>query len=159
MERALKQLETATLRQEIQVDIRPALLGDSGVKAFVLPDGRRYVSKGLLDRFDDRLLLAVLAHELGHLLADNHHTHAADAYALAEYPGNVAVEMQADMLGCTLLKRQGIDPQVMARMLTQLTEEVSPSQRPAITTRRNNVQQQLAADRRSNTSELAAACK
>ena len=94
--------------------------------AFSWPNGRVYVSRGLVDALDDELLTAAIAHELGHLL---NHGAAERPAALRGAPTALAVETAADRAGMQLLVRGGHRGDVMRRMLSRVLEQPNLSDR------------------------------
>jgi Zn-dependent protease with chaperone function len=116
-----------------------------GANAFTLPDGTIIVLDGLISAIgDDRQILAVLAHELGHA----HERHglqmllqgSAVGAFLAFYVGDISpllaaapaalvqsrysrrFELQADDYAATLLLHNGMSPALLADALTTLAQ-------------------------------------
>jgi Zn-dependent protease with chaperone function len=114
-----------------------------GANAFTLPDGTIIVLDGLLTAIgDDRRILAVLAHELGH--AHGHHglqillQGSAVGAFLTFYVGDISpllaaapaavvqsrysqqLEWQADDYAAALLLHNGLSPDLLADALTEL---------------------------------------
>jgi predicted Zn-dependent protease len=100
--------------------------------AYSFPGGAIYVSAGLVDLLDDSELAAVVAHEIGHLLADRH------VQPLAALAGTGRsgedVEQRADGIASQLLLRAGHPPSAMASALTKVAGSrlTSPRDRDAL---------------------------
>jgi predicted Zn-dependent protease len=119
--------------------------------AFALPSGQIYVTNGLLGltRSSDELM-AVLAHEMGHVQA--HHalrlslriggSSAVFGFLLGDFTGSAAVfaigqalmgtafsrefEREADELSVPIMRNLGVSPQMLAQMLARLENEQRP---------------------------------
>jgi hypothetical protein len=87
--------------------------------AFAWPDGRIFVSSGLLSLLDDQELTAAVAHELGHLLADRR---IDPPVSIRGRPHDNALdeECRADTVGVSLLHEIRGNPASMPRMLDHL---------------------------------------
>ena len=85
--------------------------------AFGWPDGRIYVTRGLLAVLDDEEILAVIAHELGHLLDRGR---LDGVMGLQGCRRSLDGEIRADALGAELLRQAGISTTAMPRMLERL---------------------------------------
>ena len=89
--------------------------------AWSWPDGRVRVSRSLVDLLDDQELSAVIAHELGHLLAGGELPGVKVALGGTERGGDdSAPETEADWLGCRLLAERGESPEALLRMLAKV---------------------------------------
>src|SRR5438552_2114525 len=77
------------------------ILATDSVGAFSWANGRVFVTRGLIDRLDDRELSAVIAHELGHLLTDGHLQTVASLKGCCVDPD---AEVRADAAGVALLR-------------------------------------------------------
>ncbi len=97
--------------------ISVSVLASAKLGAFGWPDGRLYVTRGLVDALDDDMLAASVAHELGHLILGGH---LPSPVSLSGSPEDADEEMRADAVGVALLEDRGFDPGSMARMLAQL---------------------------------------
>jgi predicted Zn-dependent protease len=85
--------------------------------AYSWPDGKIFLSRGLMDQLDDQELSAAVAHEMGHLLG------VGAIHSIASLRGDLAkldVEKRADAIGVELLKSRGIGAGAMVRMLTKV---------------------------------------
>ena len=114
---------------------RPArvlILESSKMNAFSWPDGRIYVTRGLVERLTDDELAAALSHELGHLLQDHHVTVAA----LQGFAASGDCEAKADAWGCAILEARGIPRSAMTAMLTKVKTHLDdPARERAIAIR------------------------
>jgi hypothetical protein len=89
--------------------------------AFAWPDGRVFVTRGLLDLvMDDDELRAALAHEIGHLLA-HPGPPATVAGMNGDGDGGLDDEVRADAAAVNLLAKCGISPEPMWRVLDLLS--------------------------------------
>lgn len=104
------------------------VLDSPGVNAFSLPGGYVYVTRGLLAYLNSEAeLAAVLAHELGHVLARHGVAAGADADSLrqalaasrAEGYGRER-ELEANRLGVGILAQAGYAPQALADVMSTL---------------------------------------
>ncbi len=129
-QRALSALARLRAAQDSRLAIY--VLRTERVAAYAWSQGAVFVSCGLLDVMDDDELVAVVAHEMGHLLADGHMEHPS---ALAGASALLDAESRADQLGCLLLSASDMDPSLMLRMLRKLQAHVAPSVRPHIRAR------------------------
>lgn len=121
-----------------------------GANAFTLPDGTIIVLDDLLTSIgDDRQILAVFAHELGHAhgrhglqlllqssavgafwtlyVGDISNLLAAAPAAIVQARYSQDLEMQADDYGATLLMHNGMSPALLADALEKLAESHSGS--------------------------------
>jgi predicted Zn-dependent protease len=87
--------------------------------AFAWPDGRIFVSRGLLTLMNDQAMTAAVAHELGHLLAGGHLDPPA---SVRGRPRDSALEEEcrADAIGVRLLRENHVDAAAMPAMLAAL---------------------------------------
>ena len=107
-----------------QVTVR--VLASGTPCAYGWPDGRVFLTRGLLDLLDDEELAAAVAHELGHLLEDGH---LHGPVALQGGCGTLDKEERADLRGCTLLEAAGLPPWAMAQSLRKVARAPSTSPR------------------------------
>ncbi len=132
-----------------EIDYSFMVLDDDEINAFALPGGYIYVNSGLVDKVDsDDELAAVLAHEVGHIVARHSikKLQAMQAYsvlrllvAAAPSTGEVGAasdaafteillgysredELLADQLGARYAKLAGYDPNAMVTFLKKLQE-------------------------------------
>jgi Zn-dependent protease with chaperone function len=126
--------------------VKVGILDDAQINAASAGGGEFYVTRGLLDKADDRRLAGVLAHELAH----DDLSHVAKAQTLGAglsigmvildqiIPGSGAItpiagqlvlntytqteEYAADRHGMQILRRAGLPPTVMADTLTWLVQ-------------------------------------
>lgn len=108
---------------------------DTGsVCAYAWPNGTIYVTRGLMDRGDDAVLAAAIAHEIGHLLSDGHVSAVASLKGCSHDPDG---EIRADAYGVGLLSLQHLPDDAMARMLILVRDmnTLSPACRMAMTRR------------------------
>ncbi len=141
----VQRLATASIRPDLKY--RVIILNSPAVNAFALPNGRLYVTRGLIALANDQAELAsVLAHEMGHVIA--HHAQireekarqaalighvvsdvlsdpqvgalalAKSKLALASF--SRAQEFEADAIGIKTSARAGFDPYGAARFLTDM---------------------------------------
>jgi Zn-dependent protease with chaperone function len=106
-----------------RVTARPVMidvLDRPDLAAFSWPNGRIYLSRGLVEALDDELLTAAVAHEIGHLL--NHGASKRPA-ALRGTPTALAAEIAADRAGMQLLVRRGHRRDAMQRMLSHVVAQ------------------------------------
>lgn len=107
--------------------VRVTITSASTLEAHGWRNGRIAVSAALVERLNDAELAAVLAHEMGHMLADGH--------LLSDYgldgcrdgnERNLDAETAADAIGARILTRAGLPPSAMASMLTKVRDAQSP---------------------------------
>ncbi len=107
-------LASETFRGNISVYV----LGTESVGGFAWPDGRIYVTRGLVEITTDDELAAAIAHEMGHLLADR------GPPALVALAGRSACdagcEECADAMGCLLLRVKGRPAAAMITLLRKV---------------------------------------
>ncbi|MDI3469234.1 MAG: putative Zn-dependent protease [Pseudolabrys sp.] len=123
------------------------ILNSSAINAFALPNGQLYVTRGLIALADDRAeLAAVLAHEMGHVIARHaqiREQQARQTAMLAAVANDVlkdpevgalalakskltlasfsrAQEFEADALGIGISSRAGFDPYGAVRFLSDM---------------------------------------
>ena len=96
-----------------------AVLDTNAVGAFCWPSGAVFVTRGLVDLADDDELCAAIAHEAGHLVADDH---LPRAVALDGWrrPSATDAEIAADLTARELLKRSAVSEQALPRLLGKL---------------------------------------
>ena len=127
-------------RQVVPADLRDAVtvrvLNSDTVSAYAWPDGRIYVTRGLVDLCDDAEVAAAIAHELGHLLGDGH-LEAGPAAGLRGCAEDLDAEAHADLIGAELLGDRGLPSSAMASMLSKVrdADRVGSSCREALTER------------------------
>lgn len=106
-----------------------SVLNSDQLTAYAWPDGHVYISRGLVQHLSDAELAAVVAHEIGHMLADGH-VHAggnvhADEIAAVSGSGKqcsgTESEIAADLAGIDLLEQSDLPPHAMLSMLEKLT--------------------------------------
>jgi hypothetical protein len=103
------------------LNLRIAVFQNDAPAAHCFKDGAFYVSTGLLERFSDEELAAVLAHEFGHLVIDGILAPEPSALSgalrgpLALAAGDV--ELHADLVARTLLNTRDISPAALTRAL------------------------------------------
>lgn len=145
VEETVRRLTAASVRPDRKYDV--VILNSPAVNAFALPNGRLYVTRGLIALANDQAELAsVLAHEMGHVTA--HHAQireqkarqaalishvvtdvlsdpqvgalalAKSKLALASF--SRAQEFEADTVGIKTSARAGFDPYGAARFLTAM---------------------------------------
>jgi predicted Zn-dependent protease len=93
------------------------VLDANDLAAFSWDDGQIYLTRGLISILDEQELVAVVAHELGHLLEDNH---AQVISALQGCERDLDAESRADRIGIELMRAQGFSPSAMPRMLRRV---------------------------------------
>ena len=138
-------LVAASERPDLKYDV--TILNSPAINAFALPNGRLYVTRGLIALANDRAELAsVLAHEMGHVIARHSQIRAEQArqaalvdhvfsdvvgdpqmgaLALAKSKLTMAIfsraqEFEADGIGVGITARAGLDPYGAARFLTDM---------------------------------------
>ncbi len=106
------------LLDPLQLKVRLYVLDSDALTAYAWPDGSIYLTRGLIDSISDRELLAAVAHEIGHLLDDKQ---LGVVWSLRG-PDLAAfdIESRADLIGCRLLRSQGIEPTVMISLLKKI---------------------------------------
>jgi len=145
VEKTVDRLVAASERPDLKYQV--IILNSPAINAFALPNGRLYVTRGLIALANDRAELAsVLAHEMGHVIA----RHAAireeqakqvaiidhvvndvlsdpqvGALALAKSKLTLAAfsraqEFEADGIGVGISARAGFDPFGASRFLTDM---------------------------------------
>lgn len=107
------------IARRVSSDVRVAVLNSADLAAYGWPDGRVFVTRGLVAAASDDELAAAIAHELGHLLADGHVDPPAALKGRAARSAHEA-EANADRIACELLTAGGADPGAMRRLLTKL---------------------------------------
>lgn len=93
------------------------VLNSTQACAYAWADGSIYVSRSLMDALDDDELIAVVAHELGHLLADRHVTPPA---GLRGRHGFADAEQAADAVAVQILQRIDVRPGALASALRRV---------------------------------------
>ena len=117
-----------------QLRVKVHVLATDAVCAFAWPNRTIYVTRGLMDRADDDVLAAALAHEMGHLLSDGR---ARSIASLKGCDKNADAEVQADAYGMGLLRANHVPANSMARMLRLVCDSnsLAPGCRRAINDR------------------------
>jgi predicted Zn-dependent protease len=145
IEKTVARLVAASERPELKYQV--TVLNSPAINAYALPNGRIYVTRGLMALANDEAELAsVLSHEMGHVIArhgaireeqarqaavvahvvtDVLDDPAAGALALAKSKLTLAnfsraQELEADAIGVGMSARAGYDAYGAARMLTQM---------------------------------------
>jgi predicted Zn-dependent protease len=145
IEKTVNRLVTASERPDLKYQL--TILNSPAINAFALPNGRLYVTRGLIALANDKAELAsVLSHEMGHVIA--HHAaireeqarqvaiidHVVNdvlsdpqigALALAKSKLTLAAfsraqEFEADGIGVGISARAGFDPYGASRFLTDM---------------------------------------
>jgi predicted Zn-dependent protease len=138
-------LVAASERPDLKYEV--TILNSPAINAFALPNGRLYVTRGLIVLANDKAELAsVLAHEMGHVIARHAQIRAEQArqaalvghvvsdvlsdpqmgaLALAKSKLTLAIfsraqEFEADGIGVGITARAGFDPFGAARFLTDM---------------------------------------
>ena len=101
--------------------IRIRVLAANTVAAYGWRGGELFVTRGLVDLVDDKELAAALAHEMGHLLADERER-AVAGLSGGDVDSDLGVEARADRIGVDLLRRHHLPPQAMPRMLIKVEQ-------------------------------------
>ncbi|MBW1999221.1 MAG: M48 family metalloprotease [Deltaproteobacteria bacterium] len=131
-----------------------AIIKDPMLNAFTLPNGCIYIHTGLLSRLENEAQLAsLLAHEMSHVILqhplkafkaeslrqspweespesvvspsymDMRASYGKDLYALRGYEERF--EMEADLMGMSLVAETGYDPKGMPELISHLEAEIS----------------------------------
>ncbi len=145
IEKAVERLVKASERPNLKYKV--TMLNSPAINAFALPNGHVYVTRGLIVLANDKAELAsVLAHEMGHVIA-NHAAIREDQARQAALIGHVvsdvlsdpqmgalalakskltlaafsrAQEFEADGIGVGISARAGFDPYGASRFLTDM---------------------------------------
>ena len=107
--------------------LRASVLNSSKPAAYAWPDGSLFVTRGLMDQLDDAELTAALAHEAGHLLADQWVNPPAGLRGDGAPP---ECESHADFIGCRILRAANIPPSNMSTLLHKI-RAATPAHDPA----------------------------
>ena len=145
IEQMVERLVTASEKPDLHYKV--TMLNSQSVNAFALPSGQIYVTRGLIALAnDDSELASVLAHEMGHVIANHaqlreEHARQADlvsrvisdvvsdpeagAMALAKSKLELASfsrqqEFEADAIGIGIASRAGYDPYGAVRFLSSM---------------------------------------
>lgn len=136
-----RRLAARSARPELPWTFR--VLDASNVNAYAVPGGFIYVTRGMLAWLDSEAeLAAMLAHEIGHVVARD--TERSSAWSEA-HPGWLASaadttsyelsrdeERDADAMAVRLLERSGYDPRAVAAMLVRLrSAQLAQSPKPS----------------------------
>jgi Zn-dependent protease with chaperone function len=129
-----QRVETVVARlvgDDPELRLKIHVLATDAVCAFAWPNGTVYVTRGLVDRADDDVLAAAVAHEIGHLLSDGRVRSVA---SLKGCDKNADAEGRADAYGVALLRTRHMSTESMARMLRLVRDsnQLSPDGRRAM---------------------------
>src|SRR5665213_2113378 len=143
--KTVDRLVAASERPNLKYDV--TILNSPAINAFALPNGRLYLTRGLIALANDKAELgSVLAHEMGHVIARHAQIRAEQArqtalvghvvsdvlsdpqmgaLALAKTRLTMAIfsraqEFEADGIGVGITARAGLDPFGAARILTDM---------------------------------------
>jgi predicted Zn-dependent protease len=159
VERLVERLVAASERPELHYKV--TILNSESINAFALPTGQLYVTRGLIALANDESeLAAVLAHEMGHVIARHAEQREEEARnnelanraitdvvtdpeigALALAKSKLALasfsraqEFEADAIGVGIASRAGYDPYGAVRFLTSMerSSELKAEQTGAI---------------------------
>jgi hypothetical protein len=135
-ERAERTLARLSVRHVTSKRLSIAILDSSTVGAFSWPCGRVFVTRGLLDVVDDDELCAAVAHEAGHLVADEHLPPPA-ALDGRRRPSRQDGEITADLMARALLDGSSVDVRALPRLLTKIANQpgASPASRAQLSHR------------------------
>jgi predicted Zn-dependent protease len=137
----LQRVCSGLLPEHLQSRVRAAVLCSAEPAAYSWPSGEVFVTCGLIDLLgDDDHLAAAVAHEVGHLLADERH---GGRGAVASLRGRetrddgLQAECDADATGAELLRRAGLQPSQMTAMLRKVRDaaHLPPQYRDAMARR------------------------
>ncbi len=103
--------------------LKPYVLNSTELAAYSWPNGELFVTQGLMDATAPDELAAVIAHEAGHLIAQNTPQPTAMLRGQKHRSG---AEIRADQLGCRILEDCGISPIAMLRMLQKVQQATAP---------------------------------
>ena len=107
--------------------VKVCILNCTALRAYAWSDGWVIVSKKLARTEDEQLLAAGIAHELGHLLADEHlkmpDESRVNALISDVADSDLDSEIAADRIGMLLLSSAGIDPDAMQQLLAVLEDD------------------------------------
>lgn len=104
----------------LRVEVR--ILASGAVCAYAWPKRTVFVTRGLLDRADDDVVAAAVAHEMGHFASDGH---ARPVVSVKGYHDDSGAEGLADAYGVELLRLQRLPPDAMVGML-RLVRDCNP---------------------------------
>lgn len=128
-------LEACLNSLSICLGTRPQLfvLESPAITAHAWSDGSIYLTRGLMTAMDDEQLAAAIAHEIGHLL-DEDHLMSVSQWSLPGKSLPLDSEVRADWIGCKLLAAQGLTSEAMTRALerVQQWDGLSTTQQQAI---------------------------
>ena len=143
--KTVDRLVAASERPELKYEV--TILNSPAINAFALPNGRLYITRGLIALANDKAELAsVLAHEMGHVIARHAQIREEQAHdaalasrtiadvvkdpqmsALALAKSKLALasfsraqEFEADGIGVGISARAGFDPYGASRFLTDM---------------------------------------
>ena len=112
--------------------LKVTVFDSEDVGAYCWPSGNIELTRGLLELVDDQELIAAIAHEVGHLLADGHLPRHA---ALAGCESNADAETEADLAARALLKSRGLPEDALVGLLQKVAAH--PRTTPACRERLN----------------------
>jgi Zn-dependent protease with chaperone function len=130
--RAVQPLLDRAGRSTMSVEV----LACSEPGAYAWPCGRIFVTRGLLEILDDNELAAAVAHELGHLAAEQRTPPPAGVDGGGREAA-LEAECAADAHAVALLRSEGRDPSAVRRMLAKLHADprLPADRRPSLKTR------------------------
>lgn len=97
--------------------LKIVVLDSQDVGAYCWPSGKVVLTRGLLEVVDDPQLIAAIAHEVGHLLADGHLPGRA---ALAGCQSSPDAETEADLVARALLRSRDLPDEALVGLLQKL---------------------------------------
>jgi Zn-dependent protease with chaperone function len=106
-----------------RLDVSVAVLASATPAAYSWPSGEVFVTRGLIDSFEEEHLAAAIAHEVGHLIDGGH---LEDGENPGELAGRGDPETRADRVGMQILESRGIPSLAMVRMLEALRSRAGP---------------------------------
>lgn len=86
--------------------------------AYAWPDGSIFVTRGLMRILNEDELGAAIAHEIGHVLAEDPHVAARALGGPAQ-----DAEMRADAIACDILNASGMSPELMIDVLRKMRRD------------------------------------
>ena len=113
-------LSKQLLANRTDLSIQLAVLARGDLSAYSWPDGKIFLSRGLIDALNDEQLTAAIAHETGHVLDRRA---APMAAGLRGGDQGFAAEIRADQQGVDLLSSRGISADAMISLLQRMERE------------------------------------
>lgn len=98
-------------------DLNVMVLDSNDVGAYCWESGHIVLTRGLMELADDEELIAAIAHEVGHLLAEGHLPRPA---ALAGCEPDQDLETQADLVAHQLLQANDLQSDALPRLLEKI---------------------------------------